>query len=67
MKHFFGVFLILFTSFHTSHAQILKGKITNLAGDPIQYATVYIQELKQGTTANVKGDYELRLIPESWF
>ena len=43
------------------HAQILKGKITNQSGDPIPYATVYIQELKQGTTSNTKGDYEIKL------
>ncbi len=42
-------------------AQTLKGRITNEAGEPIQYATVYIQELRQGTTANVKGDYEIKL------
>ncbi len=45
------------------HAQILKGRITNQAGDPVPYATVYIQELRQGTTANTKGDYELKLDP----
>jgi hypothetical protein len=44
-----------------SQAQILKGKITNQAGDPIQYSTVYIQELKQGTTSNTKGDYEIKI------
>lgn len=44
-------------------AQILKGRITNQAGDPVPYATVYIQELRQGTTANTKGDYELKLDP----
>jgi hypothetical protein len=42
-------------------AQILKGRITNQSGDPIEYATVYIQELKQGTTSNTKGDYEINL------
>jgi hypothetical protein len=42
-------------------AQILKGRITNESGEAIQYATVYIQELKQGTTANTKGDYEIKL------
>lgn len=60
-KHFLWTFLIVTVSFQTSHSQILKGKITNQNGEPIQYATVYIQELKQGTTANTKGDYELRL------
>ena len=45
----------------TVTAQVLKGKITNQSGEPIQYSTVYIQELKQGTTSNIKGDYELSL------
>ena len=44
-----------------SHSQSLKGKITNESGEPVPYSTVYIQELKQGTTANTKGDYELKL------
>jgi hypothetical protein len=44
-------------------AQVIKGRITNAAGEPVQYATVYIQELRQGATANTKGDYELRLSP----
>ncbi len=44
-----------------SHSQTLKGKITNQSGDPIPYATVYIQELKQGTTTNTKGDFEIRI------
>jgi hypothetical protein len=45
----------------SSQAQVLKGKITNESGEAIQYATVYIQELRQGTTANTKGDYEIKL------
>jgi hypothetical protein len=42
-------------------AQVLKGTIKDSQGEAIPYATVYIQELKQGTTANTKGDYEIRL------
>src|SRR5450759_720527 len=61
MKHIFRIFLIILISTPVSQAQILKGKITNPSGDPIQYSTVYIQELKQGTTSNTKGDYEIRL------
>lgn len=44
-----------------SYSQVLKGRITSESGDPIPYSTVFIQELKQGTTANTKGDYELKL------
>ena len=52
-------FLILTSAI--TDAQILKGRITSETGEPIPYSTVYIQELKQGTTANTKGDYELKL------
>jgi hypothetical protein len=61
INHFTWIIFLLAISFQTSYSQILKGKIINQNGEPIQYATVYIQELKQGTTANTKGDYELRL------
>jgi hypothetical protein len=61
MSHFIRIILLLFISSFSSQAQILKGKITNPSGEPIQYATVYIQELRQGTTSNTRGDYEIRL------
>lgn len=44
-------------------AQVLKGRITNASGEPVPYATIYIQELRQGTAANALGYYELRLPP----
>jgi hypothetical protein len=54
------IVLIILTS-PVSIAQVLRGKITNESGEAIPYATVYIQELRQGTTTNTKGDYEIRL------
>jgi hypothetical protein len=42
-------------------SQVLQGNIKDVEGQPVSYATVYIQELKQGTTSNSKGDYEIRL------
>lgn len=58
----------VFTFFHViSFGQILKGKITNESGEAIPYATVYIQELRQGTTTNAKGDYELKMTPGKYF
>ncbi len=63
-KGVFILFVFLFLIFpHQVSAQVLKGRITNEAGDPVPYATVYIQELRQGTTGNTKGDYELKLDP----
>jgi hypothetical protein len=61
MRHFLILILALLSTSAISKSQVLKGKITNQSGEPIQYATVYIQELKQGTTSNTKGDYEIRL------
>lgn len=61
MKQIIRIFIIIIISTKVSQAQILKGKITNQSGDPIQYSTVYIQELKQGTTSNTKGDYEIKI------
>lgn len=47
-------------------SQKLKGRIFDQSGDPVGYATVYINELKLGTTSNARGDYELRLPPGSY-
>jgi hypothetical protein len=61
MKYTIGILLFLFAGTSISHAQILKGRITSQSGDPVPYSTVYIQELKQGTTSNTKGDYEIKM------
>ena len=61
MKHILLIILVIILTCSFASAQTLKGKITNQSGEPVQYATVYIQELKQGTTSNTRGDYELNL------
>lgn len=59
--------LICFTMLsQLSVAQTLNGKITDSSGLPVPYATVYFQELKQGTTSNTKGDYEIKLKPGNY-
>ena len=60
-KSLVRVFLLLFLTNLTTESQVLKGRITDKSGQPVQYATVFIQELRQGTTSNTKGDYEVRL------
>jgi len=47
-------------------SQKLKGRIVNRAGEAVAYATVYIDELKLGTTSNARGDYELRMPPGTY-
>lgn len=44
-------------------AQKLSGRISDDKGDPVPFATVYINELRQGTTANIKGEYLINLKP----
>ncbi len=61
MRLLIRILLLAIVSAQVSEAQVLNGKITGQTGDPIPYSTVYIQELKQGTTANARGDYEIRL------
>ena len=53
--------ILLFLLTPAIESQVLKGRITDKSGQPVQYATVYIQELKHGTTSNTKGDYEIKL------
>jgi len=42
-------------------AQTLKGKITDLQGNPIEYATIYISETKTGSITSEKGEFMLSL------
>ena len=47
-------------------SQSLKGIIRDGEGSPVPFATVYISELKKGTTANIKGEYQIMLAPGSY-
>ncbi len=51
---------LIFT-FNLSGQTRLMGRITDSSGNPVPYATVYIQELQMGTTANAMGNYEIKL------
>jgi hypothetical protein len=66
VKMVIQLLLLVAFSCQLADAQVLKGKIIDKSGLPVQYATVYIQELKQGTTSNTKGDYEIRLLPGTY-
>jgi hypothetical protein len=61
MKQLLSVFFLLSCAAGISNAQVLNGNIKDQSGNPIPYATVYISEIRQGTTANSKGDYSLKL------
>jgi hypothetical protein len=54
-----GVLLFFFLSL--AQAQGIKGHITGENSEPIAGASLYIKELRQGTTANEDGYYELKI------
>ncbi|TFH33438.1 MAG: carboxypeptidase-like regulatory domain-containing protein, partial [Bacteroidia bacterium] len=64
-KSLLAIFFIVSAVINLS-GQILKGKITNREGNPVPFATVYISEKKQGTTANIKGEYLINLNPGTY-
>jgi hypothetical protein len=61
MKYFILIVILVLFSDPIVPAQSLKGRITDQSGKPVSYATVFIKEIRQGTTSNSRGDYEIRL------
>ncbi len=55
--------ILLLAYIQAAFPQVLKGTVKDTDGNPIPYATIYFREIRQGTVANSKGDYEIR-IPE---
>ncbi|MHC1705421.1 MAG: DUF5686 and carboxypeptidase regulatory-like domain-containing protein [Tenuifilaceae bacterium] len=54
--------LAVFISFITlSKSQILEGVISDNDGKTVPYATVYVKDIKFGTTSNELGQYKLKL------
>ncbi len=62
------LFLIAFLLFPSISikAQVLRGRITDSSGTPMPSASVYIAELRQGTTSNNDGWYEISLPPGNY-
>jgi len=61
MKHFlFSLFLLVCLN---TDAQTLKGKITGLKGETVEYATIYIYETKTGCISSQTGEFILSLEP----
>ncbi|THH37554.1 DUF5686 and carboxypeptidase regulatory-like domain-containing protein [Neolewinella litorea] len=47
-----------------AQAQVLTGRVTDEAtGEPLPYASIYVQQTGTGATTNAEGRYELRLRP----
>ncbi len=57
----FLLFAISCLSTLSISAQGIKGRITNAAGEPVSYASIYIPQMTTGTTSNHEGNYELKM------
>jgi len=55
-------FLLVFTVV-TAYSQKVKGKITDIEGNPLPFASVFIKNTGKGTNANSEGVYSLKLAP----
>ncbi|TAH43775.1 MAG: carboxypeptidase-like regulatory domain-containing protein [Bacteroidetes bacterium] len=62
---FLLLFVFVFGNFSVSKAVSvqLSGTVTELNGDPIPFASIYIEGSTRGTTANIEGKYLLELTP----
>lgn len=54
-------FLFFLFFFQQGNAQGIRGRVTNLQGEAIPFATIYVPDLSTGTTSNSDGNYELKL------
>jgi hypothetical protein len=56
----FGIFFLLL-AIPQLYAYQLRGKVTELDGDPVPYANVFVRNTTYGVVTNVKGEYFLEL------
>jgi len=62
-----SVIILLFSVFTgICHAGGIKGTILNDAGEPLAFATVYVEELETGTSTNAEAYYEMNLQPGTY-
>jgi uncharacterized protein DUF5686/carboxypeptidase-like protein len=69
MKRVFLLLIIIFATFSISIAQkkLLIGQIIDgAAKTPLSFANVRIDQTSEGTSANIQGEFQLRLLPGSY-
>ncbi|WP_276134886.1 DUF5686 and carboxypeptidase regulatory-like domain-containing protein [Polluticoccus soli] len=63
-QHLYSLFLLLATiSSLPVFAGVLKGKVSDDKGEPLLFATVFVQGTTMGTTTNAEAQYQLQLAP----
>lgn len=53
--------LIMFTCLQHSYGYVVKGTVKDVSGNPLSYANIYVKGTTNGTSANIKGEYQLEL------
>ena len=59
MTRSISLFLIVFLPI-VAYLQEIRGVVSNELGEPIAFATIYIEELQTGTSANQQGQFSLK-------
>ncbi len=62
LPHFL-LFVILLVDLPSFAQSVLSGTVTDEKGEPLPFATLYVNNTTQGTTTNVEGHYALPLDP----
>ncbi|GAA4306087.1 DUF5686 and carboxypeptidase regulatory-like domain-containing protein [Compostibacter hankyongensis] len=65
-RSFFLISFCLSRLCHAQQKQVVSGTVTNLQGDPLPYAGVYLKNSTLGATTNEQGRYALELPPGSY-
>ena len=65
IRHAVIIFFLCISTF-TSKAEIVSGLVTDQKGEPLAYATLYVQETTKGTTTNLEGRYSIDLSPGTY-
>ncbi len=67
MKQFFVLITLVLSLASASAQQILiRGKVTDDTKNPLPYANIRVSGTMLGTSANSRGQYELKLAPGSY-
>ena len=64
MRHFIFIVVLVFVPFAFASANLLKGRVTDKQGIPIQGAIIEITDLKTGAAADTGGNYIINNLPK---
>ncbi|MGB4775906.1 MAG: DUF5686 and carboxypeptidase regulatory-like domain-containing protein [Daejeonella sp.] len=62
MKSLCALFIIFLTGLNVqSQTVTISGKITDQEGKPVPFVSIYLKNTSNGTSANIDGDYQLKI------